>query len=668
MMLLPMGFAQQSSDASGKMSDVTDTRAMSAARAALVGDHARTVAIAAEFTDPKSPQAWSVNYLCAQSSPNRELRMEILEFAAGTAPDREQKTRAQLALLDDEYYEVAVLGRRTKFNRVARVFNRASSALSKLAMLQPQDAALLALDGVYTKKKWTQVETPERRMAWLCREFLELYPQSPDAAEVKTILSALKPKIDSDYVARKLAVGDACLRRGNFDGARMNYEHAALVEAKNEAVIEALDALKQAQRRDEIDSIKAVLVGRGESNLDAADFATVHRAARALVNGSERAFADTLNVPCAAADSLAYSASAIMERKGRHENALLQLSNITAVWPGLAGGEAARAQLMNPDYSLDLAFDLALEDLERRRDEYIRTGSTTGIERDYQLAQAGVTATAGPFALMSMPILFAGDMTIRGVSEMFRTALDIEMLIDTGALYIRRFPATPRAKEVAAALAELCRKSGDLKRAKHFATLAGGATAKQQSQFAKMNAGQMLRSAATTSDPGDRRILLEKIAQQFPDTRQGKRARKDLELVAPCTARGSVTIPGRVLARDPELVAMLGIPANRADGSWLNGEIHKVGLTFAPNGATAQYLDGSAWQTIAIPRTSRRPIVARAQELLAADDMKREGEKRLSAKIIPLEISGGIGSSGIDFAPQIMPQADDVERLRFFSE
>ena len=60
--------------------------------------------------------------------------------------------------------------------------------------------------------------------------------------------------------------------------------------------------------------------------------------------------------------------------------------------------------------------------------------------------------------------------------------------------------------------------------------------------------------------------------------------------------------------------------------------------------------------------------MSRAQELLAADDMKREGEKRLTTRLIPLEISGGVGAGGVDFAPRIMPQDDDVDRLKLFQE
>ncbi|NLD60919.1 hypothetical protein GX645_00495 [Candidatus Sumerlaeota bacterium] len=653
---------------SATISDVSGDTVSAALRAAVSGNRDKLNAIANSTWDAKSPHAWSLNYLRAQSEPNREERLQGLEFLAGTSPSNEYKTRAMLALLDDESYECAVLAKRQKFNKFSRVFNRASGALSKLALFQPQDAALLVLDGVYTKKKWKDVDSPERRMAWLCNQFLAKYPDSPDAADARAQLEALKPRLDEDYVSRQLAQGEMCLANRNFDGARAHFEHAQLVMPDNPLTGAAIERLNNAIEDDEVECVKAVSVSKGESVLDKEDATTVRRAARAMVCNRESTFAELMNKPCGAADSLAYAGAAWTEKNGNHEHALAQLANITALWPQTPGAEAARAQLMNPDYSLELAFDLAMEDLQKRREEFIKTGNLSKSDQGFQLAQAGITMTGGPFAAISMPILFAGDMSIRGIAEMFRTSLDIEMLIDAAARYNARYPKTKRARQVANEVAELCRKANDLKRAKKFAEMAGGASEKQQEQFAKMSAAQMLRSAALTSDLGERRALLEKIVREYPQSKQAKRANKDLALVAPGTTRGSLGVPTKLLARDPQLVQMLGLPTNMADGSRLNGEIHKIGVTVAPGATMVEFRDNAGWHSVAIPKESRKQLLARVKELQALDDLKHEGETRLATKLIPLEISGGIGAGGIEASPKIMPLEDDTERLKLFNE
>ncbi len=652
-----------------QMGDVRGDSASSAAlRAAVTGDIDALRATAARAWDAKSPQAWSIGYLRAQCERDREERMTALEFLSGAAPGNEYRNRAQLALLEDEYYECAVIARRTKFNKFSRVFNRASDALSKLALLQPQDAALLVLDGVYTKKQWKDIESPERRMGWLCRQFLEKYPDSPDAADVKAQLEALTPRLDADYVARQLAAGDVCLANMDFDGARTNFEHAKLVAPTDENVAAALEHLDAAIKGDEVERVKAVSVTAGEKQLDDADIKTVHRAARALATENSGRFGELLNTPCAAADSLAYAAAALTEKKKDHDKALLQLSNITAMWPDTPGALAARAQLMNPDYSLDYAFHMAIKDLEARREEFIKTGNASKDAQTRQAAEAAITMTAGPFAAISMPILFAGDMSIRGIAEMFRTSLDIEMVIDAAARYNNRYPGTVRAREVAADVAELCRKAGDVKRAKRYAELAGGATPKQQEQFMKMDAARALRSAALTGDIGERRELLLHIVRQYPQSKQAKRAAKDLAAISPGTVRGSVCVPTRLLVKDPEMVQMLGIPANMADGARFNGEINKVGVTFAPDGRQIEFLDSSGWHRTEIARESRRPLLTRARELLAADEVKQQSERKLDKKLLPIEISGGIGSGGVDIAPKIIPRNDDADSLKFFGQ
>ena len=155
----PAGRAPQAQEASAQAGP--ESRTESALSAVFSGDRKRLAELYQEsLTEEQQTgdnrllrQSDSILYLYNKSQRDREKYLLGMEIAATEARSEELRTRILLGLLTDEYYELNQLGVQNRFNKFTRVFNRASSSLSKLALFQPQDAAQLLLDGAYSMRK-----------------------------------------------------------------------------------------------------------------------------------------------------------------------------------------------------------------------------------------------------------------------------------------------------------------------------------------------------------------------------------------------------------------------------------------------------------------------------------------------------------------------------------
>lgn len=633
---------------------------------ALAANDRQGMARAHEAAAASAPGlAEAILYLFNSTLSSRDEFLLAMETAARQTQDKALRDRMLLALLEDEYYELNQLKGENRYNKFTRVFNRASSSLSRLAMLQPQAAAQLLLDGAYSLRKARATTDRERQMAFLCRVFLEKYPDAPEAGEVAELQAQLRERLRNDMLERERLAGDLYRARGNLSAAEFHYENAALLAPDNKDLSRLVESVRTERRQHEESAAAAVAVAPTEGQLSREDLEVLGQAARALLTGRAEPLARAAQTPSGVTDSVGYAAAAWFEMQGRHDAAIQQLVFTAESFRGTPGGQAAAALLADTSYNLDERFELAMETLKTQRKQFILTGKRSTEDQGYVWGSAAIQS--GGQGLAGLPALFLTDVLVRGVAEHFKTQVETDLVVDAGARYIRRYPGGARSREIAGQLAQLCEKAGDPDRAGRFLALAGGGTPDKDRKLDEDRARRLMDQAMAADDLWQRKRLLQYVVETFGSTKIAATARKQLARLHPTLGEGSVVLTRKMLRENPGFAAQLGIPPSLLDGRKAGGEMAELGVAFDPQGRKFAYqAEGGDFVTVTVPEPERERLMAGARALADAMGVRESGRSALKRQIVPVEIKGGAGGSGIELAPQLIPYADRPEDTKYF--
>ena len=162
--------------------------------------------------------------------------------------------------------------------------------------------------------------------------------------------------------------------------------------------------------------------------------------------------------------------------------------------------------------------------------------------------------------------------------------------------------------------------------------------------------------------------MLEALVRDYPDCKITATAQRELDKLPPTVDEGAIVLTRKMLASDVELVQALGLDPALVDGQKRNGELTDEGV--AINAAANQYSfklrDASAFERRPIAKARRDWIIARSRALLAASGFELSSKQALRRRVLPVEIEGGAGSSGIEVAPKLLPYPERSTDARYF--
>ncbi|MGI8906595.1 MAG: hypothetical protein ACR2IE_08910 [Candidatus Sumerlaeaceae bacterium] len=609
----------------------------------------------------------AILYLFNSSLADREQFLAGQEIAAAEAGSEELRTRILMSLLSDELYELNKVEGQNRFNKFTRVFNRASTSLSQLIMLQPRAAVQLIWDGIYSIRQAKPATDRERKMVYLATNFLRKYPDAPESAEVQLLLAELRTKLNADRAVRGKATGKLALKKQEYDTAEFHLEKAAILAPEDRETSELLRNARALRIGAEDAQSVAMSVGGAEQEMGDEDASMLAQACRALACADAAALSRAQASPSNVRDSIAVGIAALTESQGRHDRALQQLAEIQRHAPGTAGARAAAATLANPAYNLDDQFEQALRDLAAQRRKYYWTGNRTSEDTAYQVGSA--TIQQGAQAASGVPVLAGADVAVRAITEQFRSTVDVDPVIDAGARYLRKYPNSSRSSAIAAELSDLAKKSRDYIRSEEYLAETGQATAEQLAKLHEKQAISLFERAMKTAVLTERRNLLLDLAQKFPDSKVvQKSAGKELSRIAPNIADDSILLVRKMLQKDPTVAVQLGLAPQYVDGNRNNGELAEEGMTITPSVGIFDYKIGGeeSFRTAKLPPLNLDQLLSRARELQRDYNTQQQSREVVRQQRVPFAIDGGIGGSGVDLAPQLVPaKSDPRDKNRF---
>ena len=645
---------------SGARAQQTDALAREAIIGAMTGNdepmrrtYAAAQPVAAGQAGISTADAIYYLYNCTRAS--REEFLAGQEILAANTKSKDWRNRILLSLLSDEIYELNKLEGQNRFNKYTRVFNRVSSSLSQLVMLQPQAAASLLWDGMYSLKKAESTTVKERKMIFLCDQYLKKYPDGAERADVLALQTELKHKMMAERAEQLGQAGRVAMGEGKFGLAVWHLEKAVLLNPTDQDTAKLLNEARVLGNR--LDEIRSLTLGVSdvEARLAQPQAEAVGTVARAVLKGDIQSLESLRGSVPFVADSVDYAYAAITEKQGRHDEALNRLNLLTTRAPQTAGGRGARKLLDNPNYNLNESYLAALKEMSSERTKFIWTGRRTKDDNVYAAGSAAIQNVSNPIAV---PALFGLDAAVRAVSERFRTQINVDGVIDSGARYLRKYPNSPRSQEIRTQLADLSKKAGNFESSLEYLEQAGTGTQQEVAKLHENQARALLEKVQMSGDLLERRELLQELTTKYAETNiVRKNGAKELAKLPPALAADTVVLPAQALKRDSRLAQYLGVAPALVDGSGRNGEVSDEGLAITASADAVEFrLKGEdQWRRGALLTDGRDWVLTAARQLRQDFFASEEGRQLLARQRVPLSLDGGLGSGGIDAAVQVIP-------------
>jgi hypothetical protein len=568
-----------------------------------------------------------------------------------------------LALAKDPQYWIRVLDRENRFNKFSRVFNRAVSSVTRLVMMQPGEAVSMVIDGARGGLANRDATVRERLMAFEARRFLELFPTSPDAGEVREMLGRLEVRLSEDRARWYWERGVDASARGQWVLAQEYLRLAPL----DQRTSNALEKLAESAANREEAAARMVAAGGGEQARPLAYRQAVLSLARNLSGGSAPS---GWNVPAAqAAGSAAgqYAAAAAQARAGDLEGAVDALTALARDHPRSPEAPSAEMAVASPGWNPQVRWELSATELDQRRKRYALTGNRGPTDTALAGASAAAQAGAGAAAL------FGTDIFFRSVAEGFRSRVDSDEAQDAAAAYLRRLPEGRLSAHLKRVRVDLEKLAGNPDAALDLIAdpqTAPGSDRREVAKLRERQARDQLVQALQLSDLPARRGALERLARDLGDTPSGRKAAERLAGMpgGGAASASAIVVPRTILQNRPEAAAQLGVPADWVDGKRGNGELTAEGVVVAADGQSASMRTSSreGWRTQSLGKPGAQKRLALAQELALVAAEEEEGKSLLSRRRLPLGIEGGAGGSGVDVAPRLLPFEDRPGTERLF--
>ena len=608
-------------------------------------------------------------YLFNASNPVRDEFLLGMELAATETRNADLRTRILLSLLTDEYYELNQLKGQNRFNKFTRVFNRASSSLTKLAMFQPQDAAQLLLDGAYSMRKARTPTDRERRMIYLANAFLKKHPQAPEIAEVREFMDQVRARMETDWALREKLAGTLAMERENWDAAEFHLEKSSIINPADEETARLLREARAAGKAEVERMATAVSVSQAEKKFGAGENKVLRDGVTALLLGRpEKLSAIASGDRPRLARSAQYALASLEEAAGRHDAAVARFAALASAPEGDAPGLAVAGLLQNRGFNLDQSFEKAVAEMKEKQKKFILWGTRDSEDQAYAFGSAAIQS-AGQ-AAAGVPMLFLTDVIVRGVAERFRTQVQVDGVVDAGARFIRRYPESPRSQQIAVLIADLSYKAGDYARSGRYMDTGGVEDPARRAKLRENEARGMLEKALAADSLAERKLRLEELLEEYGDTKISAKARKDLDKLQPTLGERSIVLTRKTLMRDPELAVAMGIHPTVLDGRRGNNEMTDQGVAIDVDRKVFSFRTRGSreYLSAALPEKDSTAIIARAVALWKSEEALQGGTQALRRQVVPLAIEGSAGGAGLEVAPKIIPYRDDPVGFRYFRQ
>ena len=614
--------------------------------------------------------------LYAVQSSSRAEFLSNLHAVEISRPDSLLRQQVETLRATDPYIAAEQLGRERVYNRYAGIFNYLSRQMSRLFSGNTQVLLQIPVDLLFGWRNWLLVDEFGRKQDRLYAEFIGREPDSYLAPEATKKLGKLDKKILKERRRRLEKIGDMEQKLNHPQESLFTYYRALEVTPDDHDLKQKIADLTEELSTRQRNRYRSVTIVEGESALLESDrgesyrqmvqnlwFDTPEEFRARLILARSKDFRSPMR------SDQGYLIAATRERDADFDRARLTYETVAGLREEGSGAERAATAVSQPLLDPVRAAEMGRKRLARERRLFIAFGSRTAEDELY-LASTGIVQ-APSAALENLGIFFVLDVAIRWVQTSFSNPLPQDALIDPLRDLLRRFPESPNADKWRSELTGRYELSGNFTKAKSTLARSGALSVQQAEEYDDKIARQWVVYAESQETVEEKIQTLEYVTDKFPQTPMASVARSRLKPLYESLDR-EFRIPADWLRKSGPIWREAGLPleAELWDGNWDNGEIADEGIAVykTSGGGTLHFeLEGSGSN---FDETISEPTLERLRAFHDESEQERRAiarsEERFKRQILPMELLGSAGGSGILAYPTFKPFAFDKKELPLY--
>jgi len=607
--------------------------------------------------------------LVCMIEPDRNRRLDSSRKASAEA-DGLTRDRLERMAGSDPLVEAKRLGKLRLWNGFARATNYLTQSASSLLSGNTQTVLYFAIDLVNLWRLPFQYSPAQRKIRTLHQEFLDRFPDAPEAGRTQEALSALNRKHEKEIAKDLLAISRLRLKAAQPEAALFYAQKALQMGCDaHGAELSAMRAIKSEERG----RMTSVLVERSaEGDLRDEEAGRYRAMIVSLAAGDERGLSSRardyllLYPESPFADEARYLRAVAARMADDPQQARKLAGKIVSRWGKSTMKTHARNALNSPYSNPEASCKIAQAEIADDARKFIFLGSSSPKAVIRGIVHGGPIRSGRVLGWLSP--LFVIDVAVRGIKCAAVAGASNEPYRDAAAQLLKTEPGHSRAPRMAAWLGGQAADRGNYAAARRYYETSGIVRQKKIDKLAVRHARSITVRAGGIESPALRQRFLQESKDICAGTKYAGKAEK---LIKKSRKEQRIVFDKKALVRQPGLWRERGLrlPPALLDGAKENGELDTGGVTFyPPDYREAEYAVIEQGETrsrsVNLPETAHQEVLAFLAEKQLTEQ-RTEADDAIAPKL-PLELHGSFGAAGLLVYPTLLPRGMPEEEAPLY--
>ncbi|MBN1902329.1 hypothetical protein JW926_13470 [Candidatus Sumerlaeota bacterium] len=548
-----------------------------------------------------------------------------------------------------------------RYNRYASLLNHASLAVSSIFQGKIQPLFQLPPDIAWIWFQQIQSTPRERKSLFLFHTHLRKNPQDENRETIRKSIQRLERKRRNQLFEQEYRKGLAFRKEDDLHRALFHLKNALdLDPGSHKAEKKMLRIQSELAARDRQSRALSTILDGDDFFLSEQERIEYGQVLLSLLTSDNSAIKDracsfVYHFPDSNyCDDMKYVEILLNSSSFYSGETLDHFDRIPADYPETNTSRHIFDLLQDPEFHPLLSLENREDRFKADMRKYIFLGERSWEEKAY-LYSGGAAQSSG-FPSIDAGIFFFLDIGFRSIHSCFGNPVPNDGIIDSLRLYERRYPENPQISFIRRRISNLYARQRNYNPALEFARKSDEVSSERVKKLSDKKA-QQLYNMILEDQNLDRKIRnLGRLIFLYPGAPVIKRADKSLDQFMEENLY-EFRLSKNGLESCPDLLdkAFLDLSPDLFDGNPENGELSKDGIIAIRDGPVCYGLENETIIKELPLNKETRDIVRSEIRFRGLGEKKKKLEGKNRERPFPLEISGGVGTSGWDVYPSFVP-------------
>jgi len=610
-----------------------------------------------------------------QSSLVRQRLTRMIIKEIGFLGDTQRNSSIKCQMPENELALARKLLAENRYNKFTLLLNQSSMAVSGLFQGRLQPLFQLPIDLAYTLYRMNQSTPRERKSLFLLKQFFQKQPDSPEFEKWKKRISRLEQKKAKALFHQEYRFGRQFLEKDKLSRALFHFQNALVLDPSSKKAAKKIEEVLSVQAEAKRNRISSLFFLEGDDFFqdmkELGDYENLLYEAlkhdQSLFLGQASAFLAT-HPGSHYCDDVEYTMALAAKSFEKRHDQIRAMQNIRKKNPGSNAAHRAMGMLHNYRFNPYARLNEAQNNHRKKVWKYILWGKRDAGDQVYLVSRT-LPSLSMHGSFDNLGIMFFLDIGIRSMISLVSSPVSRNDLIDDFACFERSFVDDPQIPEIREKLTKWNAKQGEFSQALYYAEKQKDINPSKLKKLSDRQARKIYHLILQNPDKKKQLQYLNQLIAEHPKAPIVKNAHKMLDKLMEQTLY-EFTISQNDLLLYPEIRKLVSqcLDPCLLDGNKDNDEITNQGLLFVEHGPTLYKTEArNSAQVLKLDAKTRKFLKIQAQTLGFRSQQDKSGGSKQEEETFPLEISGGVGSGGIEVYPSFLPipyRGDDLALFR----